>query len=128
MGVSTDAVLLYGIRLQETENDEGDTKPAVDSVLAKLGLPACEDSDDVRDVLEKYVEERGLELVRGGHIGGCPELYIVSGVISANRGYPEKNPDIARIMGSKTELAALVDISAKLGEAPALWLTIYTDF
>src|SRR5688572_15316924 len=107
MGVSTDAVLLYGIRLQEVEDDEGDTKPAVDSALTKLGLPACEDPDDARDVLEKYVEKHGLELVRGGHIDGCPELYIASGVVSANRGYPEKNPDIAKIMGSKAELAAL---------------------
>jgi hypothetical protein len=125
MGVSTDALLLFGINLSEVEGcEEGDLLP----IFKKLGIEVPKYEEEYE--LEEYLNEKlkGFELVLTGHIDACRQFFLCpkDTALRARRGYPEaveKLPVIPEAVEQK-----LYMIGLKLGLKSGYWLVSYADF
>lgn len=125
MGISSDALLLYGINL-------GNEVDLV-SVLKKLEAGMYEkgfdydsmDEDDASEGLDGLLP-RSLEVVLTAH-NGYPQYFIAPrNYVTANRGYPKRITRLPKV--SKSARAALQKVSKKLKIKPGYWLASYSDF
>jgi len=122
MGVSTDALLLYGLNVGE---DLVDVARNLDMYEEGTDYDSLE-GEEVYEALDEWLP-RSLELVLSGHIDGCPSYFIAAkGHLTANRGYEKEVRQLPKV--SKTARAALREFSKQLNLRPCYWLASYTDF
>lgn len=122
MGVSTDAMLLYGINVGESLVE---VARDLDMYEEGTDYDSLED-EEVSEALEDWLP-RSVELVLAGHPEGCPSYFIAAkGHLTANRGYEKEVRRLPKV--SKTARTALNRFSKQLNLRPCYWLASYADF
>lgn len=138
MGVSTNAILFYGVHFEEGTEfpwDEGDDNDVDGWYAEKMGVPRPEGEynekayDKYRDERRPLLDKMGVEV--GSHCSDkCPMPYIsVRGTeVLACRGYPEEIDPKKLVQPSPKQIQALKDFLELAGlewEEPKWWLVSY---
>ena len=116
MGISTDAILVYGLSF-----DEGDLD--VEDLAAYLNFRCTEDDAAPSDLYEP-LEKRGLKCVTHQHCES-PVYIIGCSVTTASRGYPEKMVSLPE--PTADQAAELARMQAVLGGELGVWLCSYSE-
>jgi hypothetical protein len=132
MGISTDAVLLYGVCIgsQEDWNGEGShpLESAARVLAAELGAELPPDWEDDWDYAISAILPKSLSLMITGHITGCPKWFLTAYYQKANRGYEHEFKKGLPEVSDRAE-AALNNLAKNLDcGTPKWWLASYTDF
>lgn len=120
MGISTDAMLMYGINI-------GDD---LETVAKQFGWkPDEENPEPDLDWFAEYIEEqlpKSLEMTLIGHPDSCSSYVITGKHITAHRGYEKEVTALPK--PSKPAKTALEKLENRLDIRAACWLASYADF
>jgi hypothetical protein len=135
MGVSTDAILAYGVELydpdttelpgwyDEDENEDGFVDAALDRLRAAVGFTETDYTAEGFWTRQREADERvGVSIV--AHCSGEYTMYLLAAKeITASRGYPVR-PDMTVPDGADERIRwALEQLGMDTGQTPA-WLLV----